>query len=136
MDDSEKTKRIKYLEDTLESCLEAILKPDNGVDDIIWHTNHETLAEHIAHAINKPIDFEEVYERVKGKKIEMKCPLTVDFEVVELRKRIIDVENIDFSALKKPVGLFTACSGKDTRIAHNRAVDTCEKTVREALDRG
>ncbi|PHS61034.1 MAG: hypothetical protein COB09_18985 [Thalassobium sp.] len=70
----------------LKDCLECILMPDNGVSDVIWYGDFESLAEHIAGVLDEDIDFEEVAASVQNRKIQYRCPKTDDFEVLALKE--------------------------------------------------
>lgn len=84
--------RYKALEDeneglkqALRECLESIMRPDNGVSDVIWHSDHCTLAEFIAGELSEEIDFEQVAKEQAGIKVAYRCPKTTDFELKEMQ---------------------------------------------------
>lgn len=89
--------RIEELEKCLKDTLERLLMRDNGITDVVWFSDHTTLAEHIASHINEDIDFQEIAEAVQDRKIEYRCPKTQDFEVISLKKVLAD----SFELLRK-----------------------------------
>lgn len=74
---------IAKLKNALRESLDCIMRPDNGVEDVIWHSNFMTLAEHIAGQLDEDICFETIALKQANIKVEYRCPKTSDFEIKE-----------------------------------------------------